>query len=270
MGFLDKVKNMFTEEVEEEVKVEQVKTEPKKVEIETPIVKKSVEEPPVQRLRSFNSYEMEKEEEIKKPVFFTDNDFKDLIKEQRKSVQSEKKEVYSKHKEEQKKVETKHVFKPSPIISPVYGVLDKNYKKEDIVSKKEESYTKVDGDITIDSVRNKAYGSLEDELENTLFGKNSIFFNDKKEETNEDSIFFEELESDELESVDGYTSDYEEEQLTEQEEKIKALEDITLNIGKELDTLINKKEELVNNKKEEEIDDDLFDLIDSLYEGEDK
>lgn len=32
--------------------------------------------------------------------------------------------------------EPKKVFKPSPIISPVYGVLDKNYHKEDIVTKK--------------------------------------------------------------------------------------------------------------------------------------
>ena len=33
-------------------------------------------------------------------------------------------------------VEEKKSFKPSLIISPVYGVLDKNYHKEDITSKK--------------------------------------------------------------------------------------------------------------------------------------
>ena len=35
-----------------------------------------------------------------------------------------------------KKEETKRIFKPTPIISPVYGVLDKNYKKDEITSKK--------------------------------------------------------------------------------------------------------------------------------------
>lgn len=284
MGFLDKVKNMFTEEVEEEVKVEQIKSEPQKRESESVVSKRNFDEP-AQRLRSFKEYEIEPEEkEVKKPVFFNDNDFADLIKEEKKSEnlepKKEKREAYSKYKEEPKIVENKHVFKPSPIISPVYGVLDKNYKKEDIVSKKEESYTKIEGKVTVDSVRHKAYGSLEDELENTLFGKNSIFFNNDEENKEEETpIFFEELERDAEETAEGYMSDYEEEQVDKQEEKIKELEDLTLNIGKELDDLLNKKGELENNKKKEQeekndddddLEDDLFDLIDSLYEGEDE
>ena len=35
------------------------------------------------------------------------------------------------------KKEEKSYFKPSPIISPIYGILDKNYSKEDIVPKRE-------------------------------------------------------------------------------------------------------------------------------------
>ena len=73
MGFFDKVKNMFTEEVEDDVKVEQIKKEVTKVSIETP------------KVDSFNISEEididldEKEEEpFSKPVFFDDNDFKDL------------------------------------------------------------------------------------------------------------------------------------------------------------------------------------------------
>ena len=38
---------------------------------------------------------------------------------------------YLKTKEEKKQ------FKPTPIISPVYGVLDQNYKKEDLIVKDE-------------------------------------------------------------------------------------------------------------------------------------
>ena len=44
MGFFDKVKNMFTEEVEDdEVKVEQIKSDVKKVSIESPNVKQEDE-----------------------------------------------------------------------------------------------------------------------------------------------------------------------------------------------------------------------------------
>ena len=59
--------------------------------------------------------------------------------------------------------EEKSGFKPSPIISPIYGILDKNYKKEDVVQKKEvrlsSGYSR--GSLNVDAVRNKAYGDVE-------------------------------------------------------------------------------------------------------------
>jgi len=59
------------------------------------------------------------------------------------------------------KKEEKKVFKPSPIISPIYGILDKNYKKEDVVQKKEvrltSSYSR--SNVSVDEVRDKALGS---------------------------------------------------------------------------------------------------------------
>lgn len=57
-------------------------------------------------------------------------------------------------------------FKPSPIISPIYGILDKNYRKEDVPVKKEvhltSSYAR--GNVSVDDVRKKAYGNLRDDL----------------------------------------------------------------------------------------------------------
>lgn len=54
----------------------------------------------------------------------------------------------------------KGYFRPSPIISPIYGILDKNYKKEDVVSKREihitSSYARTN--MSVDDIRNKAYG----------------------------------------------------------------------------------------------------------------
>lgn len=83
----------------------------------------------------------------------------------------------------------KKPFTPSPVISPVYGILDKNYKKDDIVDKqggmkrekvvkpivhkeKVEEEPKKDTvkdvfEVDIDKVRRKAYGELE-ELEKSI------------------------------------------------------------------------------------------------------
>lgn len=73
------------------------------------------------------------------------------------------------------KKEEKGYFKPSPIISPIYGILDKNYKKEDVVPKKEirlssSSFTR--SNVSVDDIRNKAYGggvSNLDKHEETTF-----------------------------------------------------------------------------------------------------
>ena len=171
-----------------------------------------------------------------------------------------------------KEKKEERVFKPTPIISPVYGILDKNYHKEDIVSKKDTDYKPIAEVNSIDAVRKKAYGTLEDELENTLFGgSNSILFNKKDEENNKDD-FFDELENetkpDLLDDIDDN-----QEEVTEQEKKIRDLEEITMDIGKELNTLLNKKEEKKTREEEhkknsDDEDDDLFNLIDTMYEGD--
>lgn len=273
MKFLDKVKNMFTEEVEEEVLVEQVKTTPK---VEHP--KDTIDA--INQIREENK----RKEEMKKPIFFTDDDFSDMERYSRQKIdniennENKKEEKFIETKEEKNlesnedleneepkiepyrakrpydEVRAPKKFKPTPIISPVYGILDKNYHKEDIVDKGNINYDAVDG-LSVDSIRKKAYGTLEDELENTLFGSNSILFN---EESNKDEEFFEEVEKEtESDLLDDLKED-EDSDLTD-------LENITMDIGKELDSLLNKKE-----KNKEENDDDLFDLIDSMYEGDEE
>ena len=82
----------------------------------------------------------------------------------------------------EEKVEKK-VFKPTPIISPVYGILDKNYHKEDIKQKnnsKESAYSN-NKEVSIDDIRKKAFGTLEDDLEVTLFGEQKEQINDTEE-----------------------------------------------------------------------------------------
>lgn len=239
MGFFDKVKNMFTEEVEDDVKVEQIKKEVTHVAIETPKIKE--EELDLGGKEIFGEEEIENT--FSKPVFFDDSDFKDLNLSFEEEKEEEKEiELYGRKVEEKK--EEKKVFKPTPIISPVYGVLDKNYHKEDIVSRtsySSTSNTNNEVEPSIDSIRNKAYGTLEDELENTLFGNNSILFKQIEENVSKE-IDIEKLDDD-------------------------VLENLTDDIGKELDELLTKKEKyLDDDDSNNKIDDSLLEFIDStLY-----
>ncbi len=95
--------------------------------------------------------------------FIDDNDTKPLYGMSDDSVRVPDYGLYEKKEE-------KGYFRPSPIISPIYGILDKNYRKEDVVAKKDvhvvSSYSRKRVDI--DDVRNKAYGSLSDDIEREL------------------------------------------------------------------------------------------------------
>jgi len=183
MGFLDKVKNLFVDEEEEEV----VKSEVIQVEIPSPA--KEVKEESVADNEIVNT--IKTEEKPTGPIFFDDDYFKEL--------DQPKQEIKFSQVKEQPKVvkEEKRHFKPTPIISPVYGVLDKNYSKEDITTK-QTRVERTNTAITLDEVRKKAYGTLEDELENTLFSSTSILFNDEIKEEPKDDLFDELIEVDDL------------------------------------------------------------------------
>ena len=174
MGFLDKVKNLFTDEIEEEP----VKSEVIQVEIPAP-AKEANEE--VKEEVSDN-VSISNEEKVSTPIFFDDDYFKEL--------DQPKSNIY---KDQIKNKDEKKHFKPTPIISPVYGVLDKNYSKEDITTKAK-PVEKQSTSITLDDVRRKAYGTLEDDLETTMVNSNSILFNN---ETKDDDLFDELIDIDE-------------------------------------------------------------------------
>lgn len=227
MGLLDKVKNMFTDEVEEEP----IKSE--RIPVEIPAPAKVVEE------SVSDNENIQTEEKPTTPIFFDDDYFKEL--------ETPKQEVKSSYlKEQTKEKMEKRIFKPTPVISPVYGVLDKNYSKEDI-RPKHESKKPTSTSTNIDDVRKKAFGTLEDDLETTLFGNNSILFNDVIEEPKEEVDLFEELTEPVKEDATVVDN------ISHEDETIDIFEDI------EAKDSSDKKEETI---KENE----LFDLIDSMYE----
>jgi len=179
---------------------------------------------------------------------------------------------------------TGRVFRPSPVISPVYGVLDKNYKKEEIIERQHQPIRHNQSEMNYDSVRRKAYGTLEDELQSTLSKISSSTTEEVMQtieevenlDTESNSKSIEDL----LNEIEG-NHDLSNVTIGEIEERIKdKIED------EENDTFVRDMEEFkkqvdkpvssqsVENKTpepEEEgfdktLEHDLFNLIDSMYE----
>lgn len=272
MGLLDKVKNLFTEEVEieetEEIREPKPKKKKKKEKEETiqkEVIK--VEIPSPKETRRTRSYEeIEPIEEKEKPIyreetpkeeykfpFFDDDDFDMVeVKKEEKPIKKEiKPEIYNPPKEEKK------IFKPSPIISPVFGFMDKDYSKEELIKSKKAYNAKK---ATVDEIRDKAFGSLESDIESTLFGTGKVLFDEKGEEIED---ITEESPIDEKE-------EYDSNMISEKprHENIGDDEDLTDLLEAEMAKPESKKKK---NKKPRKISDkELFNLIDSMYEGEKK
>lgn len=201
MKFLDKIKDLFSdeeevietkeieiEEAEEEIhklptfmrnKIEEEqKREEQRVEREMPVQeprKEIVSDREIVRTRSSNNFSfpmdiddvMEKPEPtVQRPIYNTPPTYSSQNVLQRE-IPREKKttELYSKKEEPKPKK-----FKPTPVISPVYGVLDKNYTKDEVRVSDEKTYElqRPSRKIDFETVRNKAYGSLTDDIRNNL------------------------------------------------------------------------------------------------------
>ena len=266
MGLIDKFKNLFTEEVEVEVEEKPVKESIQKevMQVEIPSPKQSraqMHEPRISE--ELSEPKLEEKEEPKKSEykfpFFDDNDFESIdIKPQSKEEKKKnnhRKDAYNPPKEEKK------IFRPSPIISPVYGILDKGYQKEEYSSKPEgrSSYYSAK-EANVDAIRNKAYGGLEADIDTTLFGGNRVLFDDTidKEKNSKPEKLVDLKEED-------FTFDS---SITEEKPRHGSLkeEEVTDILEEEMDKLIEtpKKEPRKISDKE------LFSLIDSMYEKENK
>ena len=179
------------------------------------------------------------------------------------------------------KKEAKPKFKPSPIISPIYGILDKNYKKEEIVPKREvrlTSYAKEH--LSVDDVRRKAYGNLADDIAADIDGRTVT--NPEVEEKvslEDDNLLVDLSRDDEKRSVSDVTMgdaqeyfrdlglEYNIDYKDSSKEKAtgrRVTEDY--NEEEKVSTIKDSKEDVATT--EPVADDNLFDLIDSMYEDE--
>lgn len=275
MGVFSKLKNIFYDEEY----IDEPEAEIKKVD---KVVKKEVEEakPRVEEIKI--TREEPKREEIKRVVEEpkSNNDFseRELFRSERTFNFTEfdddeelppRRNVLNPEPKVAKRVEVQKpaipeqpkIFKPSPVISPIYGILDKDYKKDEVVSKtvREEKIVIKDSATTYDTVRRKAYGTLEDELEDTLNSMNKLTPEAISNEVNKIDESVNELDKktnkieDLISKIETTTSDI---SVGELEDKM------------ELEHFDDEDDEPVSDKTmtNSTLEHDLFNLIDSMYD----
>ncbi len=170
-----------------------------------------------------------------------------------KKKKIEKKYDYGRlERTEKTEVVERKKFKPSPIISPVFGVLNEDYKPSDIVDKTDSKNT-----LDFNSVRKKAFGDVEkvDVPKETYYEETvTVKLKEPEEEKEEKVKTIDKL----LEDTADVTIDTKDEDISEYNNIEEELEDIS--------PVVDKKEEEVNDVDDDTLENDLFDLIDSMYE----
>ena len=277
MSFLNKVKNFFYEDIEddeEDIRLEERRKEERRKQFIEKEKKLDIQE----TNNDLSERELFKSEKtFNFPMDIGDNIFdddKEEVKEESRSSIKEEKNIYARplnrtnsrvtermtsYKSTVEKKEEPKKFRPSPVVSPIYGVLDKNYSVDDVVDNnlsktKEFSYGKKIVDF--DSVRNKAYKELDEEIERTMNGSKNIFYNLDEDEVKEENT--------------NTISDY----INEPYDKNENKEDdviITYNDSEEDEEDFTTPDVSITKPKEEkkEEKEDLFNLIDNMYSDDD-
>lgn len=296
MKLLEKLKNTFFEEEyievdEPETKKEEVakKVEPKeikhKVKKEKEEVKEIVEKGEVvevqeeeeKLIENYSDRELSKKDN--QIPYFEDDDFIDVDinvpekEETRKIYGGNADSLYNSISNNKPySAPVKEAFKPTPIISPIYGILDKNYRKEELVDKKERmtgvsSYVSRKN-VDLDSVRKKAYGGLD-----PLIDINTPSTSVVEEEVNDDNLLYDMTSDNSKPMVDQVT-------LADAEEYFEDLgleynidyKDTRYEKATGRRTSYVKEETKVEEVVEEEanLEDNLFDLIDDMYKEDEE
>ena len=304
MSIIDKLKNVFFEEVEDDEEDEAPQTFAKKVEIpkkKASVIKPEKEEKVKVKEKDLDNFLEEEEKKEDKsseldtfieveepeppkvvPMMFDDDDFQedydDLLdknnheekvvykrEDRSDSIDKElypgKKESYTEGiknrsytytKESYYEEKEKKVFKPSPIISPIYGILDKNYRKEEVVTKRETRIS-TSSKPDLDSVRDKAFRDIQDKKtapqkkDDDVAKKKVYDVNNSKPHVNKVTLADAEEYYNDLGLA--YNVDYSDASRNTETRSAKYSRD--------------------KRKDKKDVDDNLFDLIDSMYSKED-
>ena len=291
MGLLNKIKGILFEEVEEDEVVSTPKSEEKKPIAEKIEPQRKVEEPveksvpkvtaPVKETKTENLNERDlfKSDNISPFFDFDEEEFSNMSRVQKPKTTNvmeyeRKKRVEKRYdmgnfsKIERTEVVEKKKFKPSPIISPVYGILNEDYKPEDIKSKTDNV---VNTGLDFNSVRKKAFGEETlGEPEATYYEESVTVKVKENEEENQQKVkTIDEL----LEDTSDVTIDVDEKNSVEDKNDIKATDEVAdyERIDKDLEEVTAKcdvnKTEMRKVEDDDTLENDLFDLIDSMYDN---
>lgn len=322
MGLLDKIKDLFMEEETEEEEFEleeeneKIYEEPKSIlpKVMRETIKKEEEEIKFEELKPVKEKVVvqPKKEEIPQIKFSFPIDFEEEVTPSRvnsnKNVLTVEKEIPKKVSElypKKEEVKEKPKFRPTPVISPVYGVLDKNYKKEEVREKAEESVEmkRPSKKVDFETVRKKAFGNLTDEIKDNLMCENCELYKEVKRinAISSDDLLYDMLVDEEKTSepmtLEKAYDNYEDFGVAYEPKKVEPkVENNTtiinnnteINIAekieieeevKEVKPVEERKETKTNyeleeeikvpsrqeKKKETKVDEDFFQLIDSMY-----
>ena len=291
MGLLNKIKGILFEEVEEDEVVSTPKSEEKKPIAEKIEPQRKVEEPveksvpkvtaPVKETKTENLNERDlfKSDNISPFFDFDEEEFSNMSRVQKPKTTNvmeyeRKKRVEKRYdmgnfsKIERTEVVEKKKFKPSPIISPVYGILNEDYKPEDIKSKTDNV---VNTGLDFNSVRKKAFGEETlGEPETTYYEESvTVKVKENEEEKQQKVKTIDEL----LEDTSDVTIDVDEKNSVEDKNDIKATDEVAdyERIDKDLEEVTAKcdvnKTEMRKVEDDDTLENDLFDLIDSMYDN---
>lgn len=291
MGLLNKIKGILFEEVEEDEVVSTPKSEEKKPIAEKIEPQRKVEEPveksvpkvtaPVKETKTENLNERDlfKSDNISPFFDFDEEEFSNMSRVQKPKTTNvmeyeRKKRVEKRYdmgnfsKIERTEVVEKKKFKPSPIISPVYGILNEDYKPEDIKSKTDNV---VNTGLDFNSVRKKAFGEETlGEPEATYYEESvTVKVKENEEEKQQKVKTIDEL----LEDTSDVTIDVDEKNSVEDKNNIKATDEVAdyERIDKDLEEVTAKcdvnKTEMRKVEDDDTLENDLFDLIDSMYDN---
>jgi len=291
MKLLEKLKNTFFEEeyveVEETEKKEVVarKVEPRETRREekkviAPVEEEVIEEVKPRQVDNYSDREILNKDN--KVPYFEDEDFLDEEVSTPKKVEEKKlyggsaADIYSSldfsnTSSKPYSAPAKEAFKPTPIISPIYGVLDKNYRKEEVIDKKDKPSSYVSRkNADLDTIRRKAYGGLEpfedvntnEVKEEVIEEKNNNLLYDMTVDNSKPVVdqvtladaeeYFEDLGLE-------YNIDYKDNRYERATGRRTSSSSVSL----------KPKEEVVEDE-EANLEDNLFDLIDSMYEEGDE
>lgn len=291
MGLLNKIKGILFEEVEEDEVVSTPKSEEKKPIAEKIEPQRKVEEPveksvpkvtaPVkeEKTENLNERDLFKSDNISPFFDFDEEEFSNMSRVQKPKTTNvmeyeRKKRVEKRYdmgsfsKIERTEVVEKKKFKPSPIISPVYGILNEDYKPEDIKSKTDNV---VNTGLDFNSVRKKAFGEETlGEPEATYYEESvTVKVKENEEEKQQKVKTIDEL----LEDTSDVTIDVDEKNSVEDKNNKEATDEVAdyERIDKDLEEVTAKcdvnKTEMRKVEDDDTLENDLFDLIDSMYDN---